>query len=727
VYCFDGKIVLGVWGMRLRENIRKPIGTAVINQFQSLSIVRTVKPPIEPPPTPIESPVIEPPVVEPSVVEPSVVEPPVDTPPVKPPTQDRPAGKGCLRKLLWLLLFLAVLLLLCLLFRDCRGNIASLTEGKPWINDDPNVGRGGIYNPGNPYTPKPTPPDYRDVLPPYQGVLPPLDSVEIITDPENPDIIGNCLNILMENEDKSVMDLAKDFKEKYPDDKYQVVYYDDVVKRLQIKVPSEERKQLKEEIPPKFAPKYELFVFDEALFETKYTPNDPFFSDPDKSWYLKAINAPQAWNITKGGKGGKQLTIAIIDNGFSLEHTELHKKVVMPYNVWLHSNEVFSQQVDHGTHVAGTALAIMDNKIGITGIAPESAFMPVQVADGQGIMTTTSILDGVLYALYQGADVINISLGLSFSNELPEDTQRDMQDNRFKEEERLWNHVMKISDKHKATIVVSAGNDNMLAGVDPRHRPRNFIIVSAVDKNNREYRKADFSNYGEYSTISAPGVDIYSTIGTDSYQTMDGTSMAAPIISGAVALMKSLNENLSTEQIICILQGTGLPANGKIGNIIQLDKALQKVQSGEFGNCISRPETPSTGDVQVLLSWSNYNDLDLSCIDPNGEEVWHKNKRVSSGGFLEIDMNVRAFDSKTPIENIYWQQGGAPNGTYGVYLWFFKQHEANINETPYKITVKYGDKTEEFTGTIKKEGERIHVTDFTLGKAKTSNRKEGEK
>jgi len=692
VYCFDGKTVLGVWGMRLRENIRKPIGTAVINQFQSLSIVRTVKPPIEPP----------------------VVEPPVDTPPVKPPTQDRPAGKGCLRKLLWLLLFLAVLLLLCLLFRDCRGNIASLTEGKPWINDDPNVGRGGIYNPGTPYTPEPTPPDYRDVLPPYQGVLPPLDSVEIITDPENPDIIGNCLNILMENEDKSVMDLAKDFKEKYPDDKYQVVYYDDVVKRLQIKVPSEERKQLKEEIPPKFAPKYELFVFDEALFGADHLPNDPAFSDPDKSWYLRVINAPQAWDITKGGK---QLTIAIVDNGFNLEHPELRSKVVMPYNVWTHSKEIFAQESDHGTHVAGTALAIMDNKIGIAGIAPESAFMPVQVADRQGIMTTTSILDGVLYALYQGADVINISLGSEFPSNLPEDMQRDMQDNRFKEEERLWNHVMKISDKHKATIVIAAGNDNMLAGVDPMNRPRNFIIVSAVDKDNREYRKAGFSNYGEYSIISAPGVDIYSTVGTNNYQTKGGTSMAAPIVSGAVALMKSLNENLSTEQITCILQGIGLPANGKIGNLIQLNKALQKVQSGEFSNCISRPETPSTGDVQVLLSWNNYNDLDLICIDPNGEEVWYKNKRVSSGGFLEIDMNVKPFDSKTPIENIYWPQGGAPNGTYEVYLRFFKQHEANINETPYKITVKYGDKTEEFTGTIKKEDERIHVTDFTLGKA----------
>ncbi len=77
-----------------------------------------------------------------------------------------------------------------------------------------------------------------DVLPPNQGELPPIDTTKIIREPGNPVIIGNRLNILMENEDKSIMDLAKEFKEKYPDNKYKVVYYDDVVKRMQIEVPA---------------------------------------------------------------------------------------------------------------------------------------------------------------------------------------------------------------------------------------------------------------------------------------------------------------------------------------------------------------------------------------------------------------------------------------------------------------------------------------------------------
>ncbi len=113
-------------------------------------------------------------------------------------------------------------------------------------------------------------------------------------------------------------------------------------------------------------------------------------------------------------------------------------------------------------------------------------------------------------------------------------------------------------------------------------------------------------------------------------------------------------KTLTAEQIICILQGTGKPVEGKVGNLIQIDKALLKVQSGEFTDCDSRPETPSTGDVQILLSWDNYNDLDLVCTDPNNETVWFKNKSIASGGKLEIDMNVNYPDSKTPIENIYW-------------------------------------------------------------------------
>jgi subtilisin family serine protease len=121
---------------------------------------------------------------------------------------------------------------------------------------------------------------------------------------------------------------------------------------MQIEIPKEERENLKKEIPSVFAPEYELFIFDEALFEGSQAANDPALSDRDKSWYLNAIKAPQAWNITRGSE---KITVAIVDNGFNLKHPELASKVVSPYNVWKHSAEIFPQKIDHGTHVAGIA------------------------------------------------------------------------------------------------------------------------------------------------------------------------------------------------------------------------------------------------------------------------------------------------------------------------------------------------------------------------------------
>ncbi len=779
VYCYDGIVVLGIWGMQLSETLRESSGTISKNLFKEKK--QAPIPLVEESPTPEIEEIPEDPIVAPSYnihfnasqggkilnysritkyAGESISEnelPSVEAadgyefvgwdrdplnfainddlvftaqfrqlPPPTLPWYKRFWNwlkrlfleKGCLKWLLWLLL----LLLLLWLFRECCEDearpIPSPIDEKPWIKDDSLArdGEGGIYDPGNPYEPVPTPPEYKDILPPNQGEMPPFDSTKIIRRPGNPVIISNRLNILMEDENKSIMDLAKDFKAKYPSDKYKVVYYDDVVKRMQIEVPQEERDNLKLEIPGKFAPKYQLFVFDESLFEGSYTPNDKAFSSADKSWYLKAINAPKAWDITKGSNN---ITIAVVDNGFSLKHPELKNKVVMPYNVWTHSKEIFAQQVDHGTHVAGTALAEMDNQLGLSGIAPKCAFMPIQVANNQGLMTTTSILDGILYALYQGADVINVSLGMLFTGPIPIDAQQNLQNNHYKEEERLWNKVMQISNKHKAIVVIAAGNENILAGVNPMSRPKNFIVVSAVDKNNRNVEKARFSNYGKYSTVSAPGVDIYSSVGNDSYQMMQGTSMAAPIVTGAIALMKSLNPNITAEQIACALKSTGIPANGEIGNFIQLDKALIKVKSGNYSECNSQPAIPSTGDVQVLLNWDNYNDLDLFCIDPNNDIISFQNTRVPSGGQLEIDMNAQYPGSQTPIENIYWPRGGAPNGKYSVYLVYYNQH-IEKNETYYSIKVKYGNKTDVFKGKIKDKGSSIPITTFTIGDVENS-------
>lgn len=622
---------------------------------------------------------------------------------------------------LWkLLLALLLLLLLIFILRNCKGcgaisgGIGSDVRDRDWVNEDPNTGHdGGIYDPGNPYTPVPTPPEYSDILPPQQGVLPPIGDDPIRQDPGQPAIIDNRLNVLMENEDKSIMDLARAFKNKYPGEQYQVVYYDDVVKRMQIKVPSEERVAMKERLPQEFAPEYKLFVFDESMFEGMYRPSDPEMSNTYKTWYLSAINAFDAWDITVGSDS---VIVGVVDNGFNLNHEEFRGKVVMPYNVWTHDRNVFCQQEDHGSHVAGTAVAVANNGAGLCGIAPDCKLMPVQVADAMGRMTITSVLDGIVYALYQGADVINVSLGTSFMglSLFPEDVQRELINAHFKEEQRLWEEVARIAESHKTTIVVAAGNDNILAGVEALQRPSSIIVVSALDKQNRTYGKADFSNYGEYSTISAPGVDIYSAC-RSGYEMMKGTSMACPVVTGSVALMKSINRNLTTQQIICVLQSTGKMVDGKVGPMLQLDKALQKVKNNDFSDCQPEMPKPSHGDVEITLYWNNYNDLDLYCVDPTRNVLSYKQRTSPSGGIYEIDMNNdETPGTNTPIEHIYWPTGGAPKGKYVVSVNFFARRDNSVDMSPFKVVVKYNGETKTYTGKVSSATRDCKVCDFTL-------------
>ena len=265
VYCFDNKTVLGIWGMDIKEQYRESSGV----------IMKDVPPPKKPnisEAPPIVLPIADNPpqetepenVIEPQR-EPETIQEPLTESPVVDVTEENEnsklpwwkrflnwlkglwlwfIGSGCLK---WLL-FLLLLLLLLWLLRNCTGcsnqggraprPIPTPIEERPWVPDNPSNGEGGIFDPGNPYTPVPTPPEFRDVLPPKQGVLPPIESdPEII--PGNPVIIGNRLNILMDNDDKTIFDLARAFSEKFPE--LEIIYYSDVVKRMQIKVPTAER------------------------------------------------------------------------------------------------------------------------------------------------------------------------------------------------------------------------------------------------------------------------------------------------------------------------------------------------------------------------------------------------------------------------------------------------------------------------------------------------------
>lgn len=403
-------------------------------------------------------------------------------------------------------------------------------------------------------------------------------------------IVQDRINVLLEKiDDNTEKEFRAAFHNLYPEPDYKIVYFDPLTYRMQLMVPVDKREYLMDNLNAQL-PDFNFVLFDESVFGATYTPNDNDFSAA-RDWYMQAIKAHQAWDVTRGSDS---VIVAVVDNGFDLNHPELTgSKVVNPYNVPERGTNVYPLRdpalAAHGTHVAATAVGNADNGVGLCGIAPGCKLMPVQVADANGMITTTSVLDGVLYAIYQGADVVNVSLGAQINpvaqTMSPADQLQIIRNHRLNEQ-RVWDEVFKIAANRNVTLVLAAGNDNVMSGLDPMKRNEQTLIVSAVDKN---IRKAEFSNYGNYSnlpycysTISAPGVEIYNAVPGNSYDALQGTSMASPVVAGAVALLKSINRDLTPAQIIEILQSTGVEINDPIGNMIQLDKALDAAANGNY-------------------------------------------------------------------------------------------------------------------------------------------------
>lgn len=405
----------------------------------------------------------------------------------------------------------------------------------------------------------------RKYLPNQPGKIKPIDTTKIIIDTINKrKIVGNLVNIAIKNTTNSIAKFASDLKEKYPSDDYKIVYIDSVINRLQVQLPEKDRVNFKLEVKEKLN-QYKLLVWDETLFDYVKTFNDPKLKDNNANWYLNAININKAWEQTTGNK---QIVIAVIDNGFELNHPELKGKAVKPYNVIDKSTDVSPSKQNHGTHVASTIVATGNNNQGLVGICPDCTFMPIKVEDQNGKMSNTYIIDAILYAIKNKADIVNLSLGMQIpiGVNIPLEEQKEYINSNAKDEEEFWDDLFNYANEKNVTCVLAAGNSNIMTGFDPFQRAKSTIKVGAINQNEQ---KANFSNFGPNTTIYAPGTNIYGAKPGNSYEVLQGTSMAAPIISGIIGLIKSKNKNISNQEILRILNANSISKNNlKILDII---------------------------------------------------------------------------------------------------------------------------------------------------------------
>jgi subtilisin family serine protease len=398
----------------------------------------------------------------------------------------------------------------------------------------------------------------RDHIPENFSNIIPIDTTKIIRDSVNQRrIVSNLVNIAVKNTDSSIARFAFDLKEKFPSEEYEIIYLDSVIDRIQIRLPADKRVRFKQEVKISLE-SYNLLVWDETLFDYVKSYSDPMLSNDRANWYLEAIDITKSWEKTSGNEN---IVIAVIDNGFDLTHPELKGKALKPYNVIDRSKDVTPNNENHGTHVASTIVGNANNNEGLLGICPDCSFMPIKVQDKNGIMTNTYIIDAILYAVKNDASVINLSLGIQLPPfiEIPLQEQKEYITSSAKDEEEFWKDLFQFADEKNITCVLAAGNNNMLTGFDSFQRAKTTIKVGAIDQN---FAKAPFSNFGNATTIYAPGVSIFGAGPNNSYEYLEGTSMAAPIVSGVIGLMKSWNPDLTNQEIISHLEATAFHKDG---------------------------------------------------------------------------------------------------------------------------------------------------------------------
>jgi subtilisin family serine protease/flagellar hook assembly protein FlgD len=247
-------------------------------------------------------------------------------------------------------------------------------------------------------------------------------------------------------------------------------------------------------------------------------PNDTYFAS-EQSTYLNAVNAPAAWSAEPGSPSVK---IAIVDTGVDTGHPDLAGKIVGQYNAVDGSGNV-TDATGHGTFVAGVAAAVTNNALGVAGAGDASSLLAVKVEDVNGDIYSDAVAAGVTWATDHGAKIINLSLGSAQSDPTEQ-------------------AAITYAQNHGVVVVAAAGNSGNSG--NPVSYPAGYPSVLAVGATDAQGGRATFSEYGNWVSVGAPGVNIFSTApraGSDffnpSYDMGDGTSFSSPLVAGEVALL----------------------------------------------------------------------------------------------------------------------------------------------------------------------------------------------
>jgi thermitase len=350
--------------------------------------------------------------------------------------------------------------------------------------------------------------------------------------------------------------------------------------------------------------------------------NDPYLGS---QWHLSRTGATIAW-ATSTGAG---VTIAILDTGVDGTHPDLKDRMVPGWNAY-DGNTDTRDVHGHGTAVAGSAAATLNNGTGVAAPAGAARIMPVRVSQPDGYAYFSTIATALNWAADNGAKVANISYGVSGSSS-----------------------VQNAADYLKSKgglAVVSAGNNGKDEAIVAHGA---MITVSATDSSDN---LTSWSSWGKMVDLSAPGAGIYTTNRGGGYGSWNGTSFSAPITAGVVAQMMAANPQLKPAELESILFSTAVD-RGTVGydvyygwGRVNAEGAVATAAAAVTATDVTPPavavSSPSGGSTA-----SGIVTVDVAATDDKGVS------RVD----LYVNGGKLSSDSSTPY-SLVWDTRGSANG-----------------------------------------------------------------
>ncbi len=315
-----------------------------------------------------------------------------------------------------------------------------------------------------------------------------------------------------------------------------------------------------------------LYAEPNGLMSVCVTPNDPYYSN---QWAFSKIVAEKGWDAATGEK---DVVIAVIDTGVDYSHPDLSQ------NIWINEKEIPGNGIDddsngyvddirgwnfvsvseswlgegettgpnnnpmdhlgHGTHVAGIACGATNNGIGAAGTSWNSKIMVLRAgykaSDGNGYLEFYDVANAIVYAADNGADIINMSFGSIYDSSIMRD-------------------AVNYAVSKGVLLVAAAGNVTSEYAKAPFYPAAydSVIAVAATDQKDKLciFNWTTFSNFGTFVDVTAPGINIFSTLPSGRYGYLSGTSMATPFVSGLAALIKSYNPEFTASMIEAKIKG----------------------------------------------------------------------------------------------------------------------------------------------------------------------------